>query len=135
MKIDAVSIDGEVMGGVPVFKETRVPVESLFQWLETETMEEFLENFPTVSKAQAVQVLEAAGRLITSEKVLHEIFLDENIPVQLKKHLGEADEWVTVKELNWQGTKNGLLLQMLSPITNLMGYSLWTRTCISSKTC
>ncbi len=65
-KIDAISIDGEVMGGVAVFKGTRVPIESLFQSLETETMEEFLKNFPTVSKEQAVQVLEAAGRLITS---------------------------------------------------------------------
>lgn len=41
------------------------------------------------------------------------ILLDENIPVQLKNYLGEAHEWVTIKELNWQGTKNGQLLQML----------------------
>ncbi len=42
------------------------------------------------------------------------ILPDENIPVQLKKHLGETHEWVTLKGLNLQGTKNGQLLQMLT---------------------
>lgn len=42
MKIAARNIDPEIMGGTPVFSGTRVPVESLFQWLETETLEEFL---------------------------------------------------------------------------------------------
>lgn len=75
MKIDAINIDKEIMGGTPVFRGTRVPVESLFQWLETETLEEFLDNFPSVSKEQALQVLEFAGKLITSEKVLNEDFV------------------------------------------------------------
>jgi len=74
MKIDAINIDPEIMGGTPVFNGTRVPVESLFQWLETETLEEFLENFPTVTKEQALKVLEYAGKLITSEKILDENF-------------------------------------------------------------
>ncbi|MEJ7682063.1 MAG: DUF433 domain-containing protein [Segetibacter sp.] len=51
MKIAAINIDTEIMGGTPVFNGTRVPVESLFQWLETETLEEFLENFPSVKRA------------------------------------------------------------------------------------
>lgn len=76
MKIAAINIDPEIMGGTPVFNGTRVPVESLFQWLETETLEEFLENFPSVTKEQALQVLEFAGKLlITSEKVLNENFV------------------------------------------------------------
>lgn len=75
MKIDAINIDQEIMGGTPVFNGTRVPVESLFQWLETETLEEFLENFPTVVKQQALQVLEYAGKLITSEKILNKNFV------------------------------------------------------------
>lgn len=58
MRIAAINIDSEIMGGTPVFNGTRVPVESLFQWLETETLEEFLENFPSVTKEQALQVLE-----------------------------------------------------------------------------
>ncbi len=75
MKIAAINIDQEVMGSTPVFNGTRVPVESLFQWLETETLEEFLENFPSVTKEQALQVLEFAGKLITSEKILDENFI------------------------------------------------------------
>lgn len=75
MKINAINIDPEIMGGTPVFMGTRVPVESLFQWLETETLKEFLENFPGVSKEQVKEVLEAAGKLITSEKILHEDFI------------------------------------------------------------
>jgi uncharacterized protein (DUF433 family) len=47
MKIEAINIDPEIMGGTPVFNGTRVPVESLFQWLKTETLEEFLANFPS----------------------------------------------------------------------------------------
>lgn len=48
---------------------------SLFQWLETETLEEFLKNFPTVQKEQALQVLEYAGKIVTSEKILNENFV------------------------------------------------------------
>lgn len=75
MKIAAINIDPKIMGGIPVFEGTRVPVESLFQWLETETLEEFLENFPSVTKEQAWQVLEFAAKLINSEKVLDESFV------------------------------------------------------------
>lgn len=75
MKIDAINIDKDIMSGIPVFSGTRVPVESLFQWLETETLEEFLDNFPSVSKEKALQVLEFAGKLITSEKALNEDFV------------------------------------------------------------
>lgn len=75
MKIDAINIDPEIMSGTPVFRGTRVPVKTLFQWLETETLEEFLENFPSVKREQAMQVLEFAGKLITSEKILDESFI------------------------------------------------------------
>ncbi len=75
MKIEAINTDPEIMGGTPVFMGTRVPVERLFQWLETETLEEFLENFPSVTRKQALQVLELAGKLITSEKILDENFV------------------------------------------------------------
>ncbi len=81
MKMDAISINAEVMDGVPVFKGTRVPIENLFQWLETETMEEFLENFPTVSKEQVVQVLEAARQIDYLRKsVACRFCWSENIP-------------------------------------------------------
>lgn len=72
MKIDAITVDPEVLSGTPVFKGTRVPVQSLFDWLETETLDEFLENFPSVSREQALEVLRYAEKLITSSEILHE---------------------------------------------------------------
>ena len=66
-KIKSINIDPETMGGTPVFHGTRVPVLSLFDWLETETLNDFLENFPTVSREQATDVLHFAGKLITTE--------------------------------------------------------------------
>ena len=55
--------DPEILGGTPVFVGTRVPVKTLLTWLENgETLEEFLDNFPTVSREQAIGFLEEAGR-------------------------------------------------------------------------
>ena len=48
---DLITIDPEILGGSPVFKGTRVPVKSLFDYLEDNyTLEEFLECFPTVTR-------------------------------------------------------------------------------------
>ncbi len=70
-----ISIDPETMGGTPVFTGTRVPIQSLFDYIETgETLDEFLENFPTVKREDAIQVLQMASKTLTSEKVLHENF-------------------------------------------------------------
>ena len=56
---DVIQIDPEIMGGTPVFKGTRVPVQTLFDYLEGgEPIDEFLEDFPTVTKQQALNVLE-----------------------------------------------------------------------------
>ena len=63
MKYRAINIDPDTMGGTPVFTGTRVPIQALFDYIETgETLEEFLENFPTVSKKFAIEVLEMARR-------------------------------------------------------------------------
>ena len=71
----AINIDPEILGGTPVFTGTRVPVKALFDYIETgETLEEFLENFPTVSHEFAIEVLEKAKLSITSEKILNENF-------------------------------------------------------------
>jgi uncharacterized protein (DUF433 family) len=57
-----ITIDPEILGGTPVFTGTRVPVESLFKYLESDyTLEEFIECFPTVTRAMAVAVLERSG--------------------------------------------------------------------------
>ncbi len=68
----AIRIDPKIMSGTPVFNGTRVPVQSLFHWLETETLDEFLDNFPSVSREQAIEVLHLAERLVTSPSILHE---------------------------------------------------------------
>lgn len=54
-----ITIDPEILGGVPVFKGTRVPIKTLFEYLENDySLEEFLVCFPTVSRDLARQVLE-----------------------------------------------------------------------------
>ena len=51
----------DVLGGTPVFKSTRVPVRTLIDYLETgDRLDDFLEDFPTVTRQQAMQVLELA---------------------------------------------------------------------------
>ena len=53
--------DPDIMSGTPVFVGTRVPVQTLLDYLEAgQPLSEFLEDFPTVSKAQAVAALEQA---------------------------------------------------------------------------
>ena len=53
--------DPEVMGGTPVFVGTRVPVKSFFDYLEGgETLNEFLRQFPSVTREQAIAALEVA---------------------------------------------------------------------------
>jgi uncharacterized protein (DUF433 family) len=58
------------MHGVPVFQATRVPVQTLFEYLEGgESLEEFLKGFPTVSRALAIAALEEAERLLLAREV------------------------------------------------------------------
>ena len=56
---DLITIDPEILGGTPVFKGTRVPLKSLFEYLERDyTLEQFLECFPSVTREMACKVLE-----------------------------------------------------------------------------
>lgn len=63
-----VSRDPEVMGGTPVFAGTRVPVETLLDYLEAgESIDDFLAGFPSVSRAQVIAFLEQAkDRLVAA---------------------------------------------------------------------
>ncbi len=64
---NVINIDPDILGGTPVFDGTRVPIESLFDHLEDGvSLDDFLEDFPTVSREQAVQVLEMAEEVVTS---------------------------------------------------------------------
>ncbi len=75
MNYGAINIDPETMGGTPVFTGTRVPVQALFDYIETgETLDEFLGNFPSVKKDLAIKVLQMAEKSITTEKILNENF-------------------------------------------------------------
>lgn len=67
---ELITIDNDILGGNPVFKGTRVPVESLFDHLEAGvSLDEFLGDFPTVSKEQAIALLDMANKLLTSKDV------------------------------------------------------------------
>jgi uncharacterized protein (DUF433 family) len=67
---EIITVDEDILGGQPVFRGTRVPVESLFDHLEAGVpLDEFLDDFPTVSKEQAIALLDVANKLLTSKNV------------------------------------------------------------------
>ncbi len=56
---DLITVDPDILGGKPVFKGTRVPVKTFFDYLENNyTLEEFLECFPSVTREMACRLLE-----------------------------------------------------------------------------
>jgi len=62
---DLITIDQEILGGTPVFKGTRVPIKTLFEYLENDySLEEFLECFPSVTRDLARQVLECSEQAL-----------------------------------------------------------------------
>jgi len=62
---DLITIDPEILGGVPVFKGTRVPIRTLFEYLENNySLEEFLQCFPSVTRDLARQVLECSEQAL-----------------------------------------------------------------------
>lgn len=66
---DYINIDKEILSGNPVFKGTRVPIQTLFDHLERGiSLDEFLGDFPTVTKKQAIAVIEIAGDLVQKKK-------------------------------------------------------------------
>ena len=61
----AITRSPDIMHGTPVFRGTRVPVQTLFDYLEGgETLEDFLNGFPTVPRELAIQALEEAKQLL-----------------------------------------------------------------------
>ena len=58
---ELITVDPEILGGTPVFKGTRVPVKTLFEYLENNyTLDEFLDCFPSVTRELARRVLESS---------------------------------------------------------------------------
>ena len=67
---ELIIIDKDILGGQPVFAGTRVTVESLFDHLEAGvSLDEFLADFPSVTRQQAVDLLEAANKILTSNNI------------------------------------------------------------------
>ncbi|MEO6232332.1 MAG: DUF433 domain-containing protein [Ferruginibacter sp.] len=67
---ELITIDEEILGGQTVFKGTRVPVETLFDHLEAGiTIDAFLEDFPTVTKEQAIALLDLANKLFNTKNL------------------------------------------------------------------
>jgi uncharacterized protein (DUF433 family) len=58
-----ISASPEIMGGTPVFTGTRVPVQTLLDYLKAgESIDDFLDGFPTVTREQVIALLEEAGK-------------------------------------------------------------------------
>jgi len=63
-----ISVDREVMGGTPVFQGTRVPAATLLDYLKAgDALAIFLDDFPTVSREQAVQLLDSFKQLVNED--------------------------------------------------------------------
>ncbi len=71
MKIsEIISIDNSVLSGQAVFKGSRVPIESLFMHLEKGiSLNDFLDDFPTGSREQAVSLLVVAGKIVNAKNL------------------------------------------------------------------
>jgi uncharacterized protein (DUF433 family) len=68
MKRPIISRDADVMGGTPVFAGTRVPIQTVLDYLEAgESIDDFLEGFPMVSREQVVAFLEEAKDLVVAK--------------------------------------------------------------------
>ena len=67
VKSPIVSVSPDVMGGTPVFTGTRVPIQTFLDYLEAgETIDDFLNGFPTVKREQLVAFLEKAKQLMVA---------------------------------------------------------------------
>ncbi len=82
-----VQSDPEIMSETPVFVGTRVPVDALFDSLAAnDGLEAFLDDFPSVTREQVVDTIEAARRAILRE--LMRILFDESLPRRIAREVG-----------------------------------------------
>ena len=67
-----ITCNPRIMSGTPVFKNTRVPIKNLIDYLEAgDNLDEFLEDFPSVSRTQATQALELAKEMLITQAYVH----------------------------------------------------------------
>lgn len=74
MQSRVINVDKNILGGTPVFYGTRVPVSILFDYLEDNKMDEFLENYPTVSREQVLEVIKLASKVLNNAQMMNENF-------------------------------------------------------------
>ena len=68
---DVVQVNPEILVGQAVFKGTRVPVETIFDYLESgESLELFLSEFPSLSREQALSVLQIASKIVSNSNFI-----------------------------------------------------------------
>jgi uncharacterized protein (DUF433 family) len=107
---DIVHSDPEIMGGEPVFAGTRVPVYNLFDYLKAgDSLDEFLEQFPSVSRKQAVAALELAFAAVADHVVVEREWAEE-IELRARRVLaGESagERWEDVRDRIEQHLKKG----------------------------
>jgi uncharacterized protein (DUF433 family) len=75
MNYRQICIDREIMSGTPVFVGTRVPIQTLFDYIEgSDALEDFLNDYLSVTKEAAIEVLKMAKPTLINEKILKENF-------------------------------------------------------------
>jgi len=72
MTFGAITIDPDILSGVPVFTGTRVPLKTLFDYFEGgDQLDEFLNDYPSVKREQAIEALGFAVRAMSDKNVLN----------------------------------------------------------------
>jgi uncharacterized protein (DUF433 family) len=77
MKLSVINIDPDILGGTPVFRGTRTPIQVLFDYLKSSSVDDFLRGYPHISREMVYEVLEMAAKKLTNSrkrKLTHENF-------------------------------------------------------------
>jgi uncharacterized protein (DUF433 family) len=75
MDYGAITIQADIMHGAPVFKNTKIAIQTFFEYLEDgRSLEKFLNDFPSVNKKDVIEVLQMAKFALTTEKILSDNF-------------------------------------------------------------
>jgi len=116
-QLSLIEVNPNKMRGTPVFRDTRVPIKNRFDCIEEgETIDQFLDQFPTVSREQVNGILEnSPGKGCSKEKLL----LDECVTRHLKRDLA-GHEVHTVEEAGFKGLENGDLLKAASGVYEVL---------------
>ena len=77
---DLITCDDEILSGIPVFKSTRVPIKNLIDLEAGDSLDEFLDDFPAVSRQQAKQLLE-----MEKEVLLAQVYADSHRRMSAEK--------------------------------------------------